>query len=93
MSDPHSDLRREPRQPATGQVAVNPEDPMVGHGFEGTLVDVSAGGFRARHRCPALYPGLLVQFTHSKARGEARVVWNRILGEDVESGFLVLSRA
>ncbi len=93
MVDPYAEKRREPRQPTSGQVAVNPEDPMVGQGFEGTLVDVSAGGFRARHRCVGVYPGLVVQFSHSKARGEARVVWNRILGEDVESGFLVLSRA
>ena len=93
MNDIFHEKRREPRLPANGNVAVDPDDPIVGNGFEGTLMDVSAGGFRARHRCPALYPGLVVSFAHSQAHGQARVVWNRIQGEDVESGFLVLAGA
>jgi hypothetical protein len=91
MKNPFDEKRREPRQPANGNVAVDPQDPIVGEGFEGMLVDVSAGGFRARHQCPSLYPGLVVSFRHAKDRGQARVVWNRILGEEVESGFLVLA--
>jgi len=93
MPDQHLEKRREPRLPATGHVRLLPDDPILGAGFQGTLIDLSAGGFRARHSCAAFYPGLEVAYTHSRARGRARVVWNRILGEEVESGFLILSRA
>jgi len=93
MPDQRLEKRREPRASATGHIDLRPDDPIVGDGFEGTLIDLSVGGFRARHKCPAFYPGLEVVFTHSRSKGRARVVWNRILGEEVESGFLVLSRA
>jgi hypothetical protein len=32
-----------------------------------------------------------VGFVHNEAIGRARVVWNRIQGRDVESGFLILA--
>ncbi|HEY3444628.1 MAG TPA: hypothetical protein VGK29_28010 [Paludibaculum sp.] len=39
-----------------------------------------------------LLTGQDVEFEHSAARGRARVMWTRILGSNVESGFLILSK-
>ncbi|MCX6620897.1 MAG: PilZ domain-containing protein [Acidobacteria bacterium] len=54
------------------------------------LLDSSRGGFRASHGHPELSAGLVVDFTHQSASGRARVVWTRVLGEQAESGFLIL---
>jgi hypothetical protein len=56
----------------------------------GELVDVSDSGFRAWHKCAILRLGQEVDFAHPNAHGRARVMWNRILPDHVESGFVVL---
>jgi hypothetical protein len=86
--------RREPRRPAHGLVEVRWSDPVPAT-IRGSMVDLSASGFRMAHTCTALEAGLIVEFTHDEAQGRARVVWTRVLareaaGHRVESGFLVL---
>ncbi len=80
--------RREPRHAASGGVEFFVEDPMPAR-FDGELVDWSQSGFRARHRHTSLQSGQTVRFRHARASGQARVMWTRIRGADVESGFLI----
>jgi len=54
------------------------------------MLDYSQSGFRAVHSYPALYTGQVVAFRHAVDAGEARVMWNRIADECVETGFLVI---
>jgi hypothetical protein len=68
------------------------ENPLP-HRVVGTLVDFSKGGFRAAHDCPDLISGQIVSFQHILADGKARVVWNRITGSGVETGFVVLKKS
>jgi hypothetical protein len=56
----------------------------------GRLVDVSSSGFRVRHGSRALATGQIVEFAYENAAGRARVAWTTILGEHVESGFLII---
>jgi hypothetical protein len=42
------------------------------------------------HSSTDLLRGLVVEFSHASAKGSARVVWNRILENRVETGFLIL---
>jgi hypothetical protein len=78
--------RAELRIPIAGPVRLLPEGPL-GKMVEGSVVDISAGGFRATHNCSGLSTGQIVSFQHLLARGRARVIWTRISGEQVESGF------
>lgn len=57
----------------------------------GRLVDQSANGFRVEHTFAGLSCGQMVRcrFDDSSPR-TARVVWTRVHGERVESGFFVL---
>ncbi|HLJ16621.1 MAG TPA: hypothetical protein VKV15_19145 [Bryobacteraceae bacterium] len=83
------DQRREVRRPANGRVRMWVDEPLPIE-IEGQLVDVSAGGFRAAHGCSSLGSGQLVRFRHNTSTGTARVIWTRIVGPCVETGFLVL---
>lgn len=57
----------------------------------GQLLDRSANGFRAEHRSPGLTCGQVVEFRlPASVTGRARVVWTRIAGEHVESGFFIV---
>jgi hypothetical protein len=85
---PQHEARREPRKAAEGSVLVEFRNPQKRE-VEGRLVDLSAGGFRMAHSSIELIPGMLVKFSHSSAKGSARVVWNRILENRVETGFLI----
>ncbi|HLI82967.1 MAG TPA: hypothetical protein VKV17_03565 [Bryobacteraceae bacterium] len=58
--------------------------------MDGILLDISANGFRALHNCPTLAAGYNVLFEHAGQKGRARVVWTRIDGGQVQSGFYVL---
>ena len=82
--------RREQRRPADGLVRVRYTNPRQVQ-IEGRLVDVSAGGFRMRHKWTALSAGQIVEFSYPEATGQARVVWNRVAGDHVETGFLVVA--
>ena len=81
--------RAEPRVEASGHVRLRITD-YLGANLEGVLLDTSAQGFRASHNCPTLAAGQTVLFEHSRAKGRARVVWTRIDGEQVQSGFYVM---
>ena len=83
--------RRETRRAITGNVRVkftNPEPLEIA----GKLMDVSTSGFRMAHDCASLHSGQVVEFAHIEATGRARVMWNRIMGGGVETGFLVFTR-
>jgi hypothetical protein len=82
--------RREARREASGVVHVRLADSRATE-IEGQLMDISSSGFRMAHTCASLEAGQLVEFSYPKAAGQARVMWNRIVAERVESGFLVVS--
>ena len=84
-----AERRRETRNPARGEVSLFLDDPKPLE-IRGRLFDCSDHGFRAAHDRTALCAGQEVRFRHARANGRARVVWNRILAEHVESGFLIL---
>ena len=84
--------RREPRRTAEGPLRLLPRDPNLTGNIQARLLDVSRSGFRARHDCLHFYNGLEVDFSRGGLAGRARVVWNLILGQQIESGFLILPR-
>ena len=84
--------RTEPRRPASGQVELRPEWIASTTSVPGQMLDINSGGFRARHSFQALVSGHIVEFAYGRQRGRARVVWTRILGDQVESGFIILPR-
>lgn len=90
MSRSSQERRREARQPASGPVRLLVEDPLQPRTVEGSLVDVSTHGFRARHGFSGLTSGQVVSFEHGARTGRARVAWTRVTGEGVESGFYIL---
>jgi hypothetical protein len=55
------------------------------------LADISPSGFCACHHYGALRAGQRVRFHHEQAEGVAMVIWNRVLGDDVKSGLLIVS--
>ena len=89
MNAPVPEMRREARRKAEGVVRVRFANPRPVE-VEGRLVDLSLSGFRMSHGCVALAAGQVVEFSHLEATGRARVVWNRVLAERVETGFLVV---
>ena len=81
------DKRSEPRVSVRGLVQlVSPE----GLRIQANLIDVSRSGFRAMHTHAELRTGTMLRFRHPSASGQARVVWNRITGATVESGFNII---
>jgi hypothetical protein len=84
----HRENRREPRRSADGAVRVWFGRPRPLE-IQGRLVDVSSSGFRMAHAYVALEAGQVVEFSHHEAAGRARVVWTRVAGVRVETGFLV----
>jgi len=80
--------RRETRRSATGNVRVKFTDPEPLE-IDGKLMDVSVSGFRMSHAGASLHSGQVVEFAHIEATGRARVMWNRIQPDSVETGFLV----
>jgi hypothetical protein len=84
-----ADRRSERRHPGDGPLKLSFEDPARQE-ITGRLVDYSNSGFRAIHAYAALHAGQIVDFRHAIAGGKARVMWNRITDDRVETGFLVL---
>jgi hypothetical protein len=82
--------RREIRHPAEGPVLVRFADPQPLE-ILGQLMDVSPSGFRMAHANQSLHSGQMVEFSHSLAVGAARVMWNRIMDQRVETGFLIVT--
>jgi hypothetical protein len=60
--------------------------------FQGRLVDSSQSGFRSSHTHASLATGQRVRFASRLGVGRALVMWNRILEQHVESGFLILDQ-
>lgn len=89
MLPDYSEQRNEHRFRAEGQVLFSFDDPLR-HEVAGWLRDQSSSGFRVTHEYPALASGQVVKFQHLLASGEAKVVWNRIVGAVTESGFIIL---
>ena len=89
MAENYLEKRREPRESARGTLKLV-WDGGPSSGVEGELVDLSLHGFRASHQHAGLVTGQIVDFESSGTWGRARVMWTRILGANVESGFLVL---
>lgn len=84
----YQERRTETRVPADGAMTLYLPGTSP---IAGKLLDLAASGFRARHRCPGLLAGAVVDFELGSRHGRARVVWTRILGEAVESGFLIVA--
>jgi PilZ domain len=82
------DRRNEPRSSAEGTIEVSLDAPEIR--LTGELIDVSHTGFRVAHKYAALRSGQTVSFRHASGSGRARVVWNRVLNDCVESGFVTL---
>ncbi|MBV9770048.1 MAG: PilZ domain-containing protein [Bryobacterales bacterium] len=83
------DRRAEHRYRGQGPLTLSFDDPspqeIIGH-----LLDYSKNGFRAVHAYTALHTGQVVAFQHAIAGGKARVMWNRIADDRVETGFFVI---
>jgi hypothetical protein len=84
-----SDRRSEQRYRGQGPLKLSFDDPSRQE-ITGQLMDYSANGFRAMHAYAALHTGQVVDFEHAVADGKARVMWNRIAGDRVETGFFVI---
>jgi hypothetical protein len=84
--------RVEPRLRAEGRVTLRLFGAMPTN-IPGRLVDTASTGFRAWHGARTLATGQIVEFDFEGGHGRARVAWTRILGEEVESGFLILTRS
>ena len=89
LESTYADRRSERRYRGHGSLRLVFDDPAKQE-VVGRLVDYSKNGFRAVHAYAALHSGQIVEFQHSVAVGKARVMWNRIAGDCVETGFLVL---
>jgi hypothetical protein len=83
------DQRRERRRAAVGEVIFHfGETPKE---VRARLIDRSATGFRAEHDSSDLACGQMVEFRFRACpKRIARVVWTRIAGGRVETGFLIL---
>jgi hypothetical protein len=84
--------RIEPRLRAEGSVTLRLFGPVPTI-VPGHLVDTASTGFRACHGARTLVTGQIVEFDFGGTHGRACVAWTRILGEEVESGFLILTRS
>ncbi|MGA2592757.1 MAG: PilZ domain-containing protein [Bryobacteraceae bacterium] len=84
-----AERRREPRRPASGPVRLTLKT-LSPRELDAELLDVSTSGFRISHRHGLLALGTDVTFRHPEAAGHARVVWNWVLSDHVETGFVVI---
>ena len=84
-----ADRRSERRHAGRGPLQLSFDDPSPQQ-ITGQLMDYSTSGFRAIHAYAALHTGQVVNFQHAVACGKARVMWNRIAGDTVETGFFVI---
>ena len=81
--------RSEKRREVQGEVLLSFDDPLYRQ-VRALVTDDSKSGFRAKHNDSNLETGQVVRFERPAASGKAKVVWNRISGGQVETGFLVL---
>lgn len=88
---PRPNRRAEPRTPVSGMGWMEPLDGTGREEFQ--LMDASSSGFRVCHHYIALSAGQRVRFHTDQADGIAVAVWNLVKDAEVESGFLIVSRA
>lgn len=81
-----NDRRSEPRAKANGVVLLCVDKVAI----PGRLLDVSEHGMRVEHMYAALASGMVLEVERDGTRRTARVIWNRIRNEGVESGFYLL---
>jgi PilZ domain len=89
-TDSFEERRRYPRHSCSEPIRIFGGGP-VPFLVDGLLLDISAGGFRVTHQCRFLERGQEVAFEYPGHTGRARAVWNRILPERVETGFMILA--
>src|SRR5712691_8897081 len=81
--------RTEPRRKAEGLVFLTARTSgtpaLVISAF---LMNLSESGFCASYTSKELSPGREVAFCHDGGLGVAKVVWTRVLGQEVQSGFV-----
>jgi hypothetical protein len=82
------DRRSEPRVSARSEILLLVETPQPLQ-VRARLIDQSDSGFRAAHMYPALASGQLLRCRLDGAEVTVRVIWNRILEEQMESGFRI----
>ena len=88
--DHKEERRRNPRQEVQGVIFLKfLNSDFRSAAIRAVLIDLSASGFRVSHTSKELCSGQEVAFCHDAGEGMARVVWTRIVGQGVESGFLV----
>ncbi len=80
--------RREKREATSGQVTVTFEDGNVT--VSGLLLDISPGGFRIKHNYQEISLNQVARVQYGDGDRRARVAWNRRLGSDIESGFMII---
>ncbi len=88
MTNPWLERRREPRIAASGEVILYLDQPVVLE-ITAQLLDVSSSGFRAQHMYPALQNGMIIHVRIEEVESSAIVVWNRIMDDCVETGFIL----
>ncbi|OLB28725.1 MAG: hypothetical protein AUH13_18555 [Acidobacteria bacterium 13_2_20CM_58_27] len=82
--------RRNPRREVQGVILLDIlKSDLRSSPIRASLIDLSASGFRASHASKELCSDQEVTFFHDEGEGRARVVWTRIVGQSVESGFLI----
>lgn len=81
--------RRGQRSKAVGEISLLFSD-SAHLQVKGKLMDQSSDGFRVAHNYCNFECGQEVCYHHGLTRGRAKVVWNRIFGERVETGFLIV---
>lgn len=84
-----ADRRRDARHAASGKVRLK-LDGTPKREIELDLIDVSLSGFRASHRHGLLPLGADAFFWHPEASGKARIVWNWMFPDHVETGFVIV---
>jgi len=88
--DHKEERRRNPRREVQGVIFLKfLKSDLRSAPIRAFLIDMSASGFRASHASKELCSDQEVTFFHDEGEGRARVVWTRIVGQSVESGFLI----
>jgi PilZ domain len=80
--------RREKREATSGQVTLTFEDTNAT--VPGVLMDISPGGFRIKHTYQEISLNQVALVHYGDGERRARVAWNRRLGGEIESGFMVI---
>ncbi len=86
MQGQGTERRRSDRESGYGMVLLVPRHRSPER-VSGVLIDSNDDGFRVRHKYSGFKENDLVSFFHRLRQGTARVIWNRNLGTEIETGF------